>query len=295
MSEARIKLIVTGDMEKLALHNSLKRFFPSKRNCGQNVIWETPRKLHCATSHRLVPLLSHQFPSKPMQALAQAMLVEARGVAKRGLSYDLVLVIDDVELHNLGQEAVVAAHFQAAVEAVLAEYSQNTQSRYRVILRDKCSFYLFRPMVEAYLFGDSNALRIAGVPAIETPFLVHPSDVEQFETNDPVWLSECCEENAKKHSKYPWWRHECHSKHYLEHLAERGCENYEETTHGNKALQSLDWKQVPKNSQDIPIIRSLFEDISDWFGINNPIGSGVFDPCFHPGHPKRRGLLLRNM
>jgi hypothetical protein len=40
---ARIKLIVTGDMEKLALHKSLRRFFPYERD-GQKVTWEQPSK-----------------------------------------------------------------------------------------------------------------------------------------------------------------------------------------------------------------------------------------------------------
>jgi hypothetical protein len=42
---ARIKLIVTGDMEKLALHESLKRYFPSSRN-GEEVVWDKP---HCVS------------------------------------------------------------------------------------------------------------------------------------------------------------------------------------------------------------------------------------------------------
>ncbi len=48
----RIKLIVTGDMEKLALHESLRRIFPSERD-GEEVVWEQPRKIHCTTSYPL--------------------------------------------------------------------------------------------------------------------------------------------------------------------------------------------------------------------------------------------------
>ena len=40
---ARIKFIVTGDMEKSALHKSLQRFFPNIRDSDE-VIWDTPRK-----------------------------------------------------------------------------------------------------------------------------------------------------------------------------------------------------------------------------------------------------------
>src|SRR4051812_44487686 len=100
---ARIKLIVTGDMEKAALHESLRRLFPPQRD-GEEVIWDQPRKLHCATSHPLSPGGS---PSTAMLALAQAMLDEV-AIGKRGNPADLVMVIDDVELGNVGQEGVVA-------------------------------------------------------------------------------------------------------------------------------------------------------------------------------------------
>ncbi len=43
---ARIKLIVTGDMEKAALHKSLQQFFPDMRN-NEEVLWDTPRKAQC--------------------------------------------------------------------------------------------------------------------------------------------------------------------------------------------------------------------------------------------------------
>ena len=49
----RLKLIVTGDLEKVALHESLRQFFPSKCG-GDDVEWETPRKLAGeVTTHRL--------------------------------------------------------------------------------------------------------------------------------------------------------------------------------------------------------------------------------------------------
>jgi hypothetical protein len=74
---ARIKLIVTGDMEKLALHKSLRRFFPEVRD-GQPVIWEQPRKIQCATSYQLSPLQKDNSNlSTAMRHLAQAMLDEA--------------------------------------------------------------------------------------------------------------------------------------------------------------------------------------------------------------------------
>lgn len=294
---ARIKLIVTGDMEKLALHKSLRRFFPDEQD-GQKVIWDQPRKTQCATSHRLSP---NRVPSGPMKELVKAMIAEA-GIGKKGEPADLIVVIDDVELGNLGQENVIAKHFHNAVLQELNKYNTKTMRRYQDILRQKCSFHLLKPMVESYLFGDTHALRVAGVPVGETPKLVHPTDIEQFETNDPAWLPICMRENAKRQQSVPWWHHECHPKHYLEHLTERGQVFYDETTYGKNALEKLAWKKVPKYSKDpkysydTPFIRSLFEDIADWFGIPNPLGKGETHPNFYP--PKsvsRASLLLRNM
>jgi len=293
-----IKLIVTGDMEKSALHESLRRFFPENLN-GKKVIWDKPRKLHGATSFRLSPLdKNNKNLSTPMKQLAQAMFDETfRG--KTGTPADLVIVIDDVELGNLKQENIVAEHFRAAVEHVFQQGRYKPEDYYRDILRRKCSFHLLKPMTESYFFGDANALRNVGVPETEKPKLVHPTDVEQFEINDPEWLPTCRMENEKRQQKMPWWRHERHPKYYLEHLLIRGSQKqkgYDETIHGKKALEEIAWKQVPKCQSDTVFIRSLFEDIAEWFGILNPLGSGDTSPNFYPDRRVNRDLmLLRNM
>lgn len=292
----RIKLIVTGDMEKAALHKSLQKFFPNQRD-GKQVIWDVPRgPLPCATSNRLRALPPNSSPSHPMIGLAQAMIDEAI-VGKTGQPADLVVVIDDVELGNLDQEAVIAEHFRAAVNEVIQRknHDSRTEARLRNELQQKCSFHLLRPMVEAYLFGDSVALGLAGVPNGVNPCLVHPTDVEQFESNDALWLPICLAENAQKQENKSWWRNELHPKRYLEHLTERGQETYEETKGGKDALIALNWTQVPKSQPDVPIVRSLFEDLSDWFRIPSPI-SGNTHPNFWPARQvNRANLLLRNM
>ncbi len=293
----RIKLIVTGDMEKAALHKSLPKFFPNHRD-GKQVIWDVPRgPLPCATSNRLRALPPNSSPSKPMIELAKAMIAEAI-TGKTGQPADLVMVIDDVELGNLDQEAVIAEHFRAAVNEViqLKNHDSKTEDRLRNELQQKCSFHLFKPMVEAYLFGDTAALGLAGVQSGVNPCLVHPTDVEQFESDDALWLSICQDENAKKQQQNkPWWRNECHPKRYLEHLTERGHVTYEETKGGKDALIALNWSQVPKSQPDVPIVRSLFEDLSDWFCISSPI-SGKTHPNFWPARQvNRANLLLRNM
>lgn len=290
---ARIKLIVTGDMEKSALHNSLKGFFPDLRN-EEDVSWDVPRKVQCATSYPLRPLVEGLSPSTTMVSLAKAMFAEVFP-GKHGSPADFVIVIDDVELGNLGQEALIAEHFRAAVNEVFRQRNHDfrTESRLRDELRQKCSFHVLKPMVEAYLFGDPNALQLAGIPNTVISRLVHPTDVEQFESNDPNWLPFCQAENLQKQlQNKPWWRNELHPKRYIEYLTDN---TYEETENGKEALFGLDWRTVPKNHLDIPIVRSLFEDISDWFGIVSPI-NGNTDPNFWPLRSiNRADLLLRNM
>lgn len=292
-----IKLIVTGDMEKLVLHESLRRYFPGERN-GEEVIWNKPRKLHCATSFRLRSLRENNGKlSTQIKNLARAMFDETFS-GKTGICADLVIVIDDAEIGNLGQENIIAEHFRAAIKHIFEEkqYSSNTEDRYRDILRNRCSFHLLRPMVESYLFGDANALQIAGVPYTVKPKLVHPSDVEQFETNDPAWLPICRIENEKRKRTMSWWHHERHPKHYLEHLAERSQVFYDELICGKKALKEIAWEQVPKCKSDTSFLRSLFEDIADWFGIPNPLNTGDTSPHFYPARSVNRAhLLLRNI
>jgi hypothetical protein len=290
-----IKLIVTGDMEKLAIHESLRRFFPDERD-GKEVIWDKPRKLHCATSSRLRRLEEKNGKlSSQMKELVGAMFDEAF-FGKTGKPADLIIAIDDVEIGNLGQENIVADHFRAAIENVFKKRQYNREDRYRDILRKKCSFHLLKPMMESYFFGEANALRHAGISDTEKPKLLHPTDVEKFESNDAAWLPICQRENTKRQQVMSWWHHECHPKHYLEHLTERSGVLYDENTYGKKALEKIAWKQVPKCQSDTVFIRSLFEDIAEWFGIPNPIGPGHTSPDFYPDRKVNRDhLLLRNM
>jgi hypothetical protein len=288
-----IKLIVTGDMEKAALHKSLQRFFPAQQD-GSEVTWEKPRKVQGATSYQLKPLTLGGIVSNPMKELAKAMLAEVLS-GKNGNSADLVIVIDDVELGNLGQEHIIAEHFRTAVIEVIQDKTQGSTSeeaRLRDVIRKKCSFHLLKPMVEAYLFGDSNALGLAGVPSGINPCLVHLTDVEEFETNDPQWLPTCCLENTKQQINNPWWCHERHPKHYLEYLTE----SYDETIEGKTALLQLNWTLVSKCQNNIPIFRSLFEDISNWYNISSPIGIGSTHPNFWINKMVNPAtFLLRNM
>jgi hypothetical protein len=287
----RIQLIVTGDMEKAALRESLQRLFPDRR-AGRGVEWLTPRMVKGVTSHQIRP---EAPPSEPMVALAKALLAEARR-GKTGQPPDLVVAVDDAEIGNLGREQIVVAHLRAAMTRVLAEQKdENTRLEARALVRSKCSFHLLCPMAESYFFGDGHALIAAGVPASVTPRLVHPTDVEPFETDDPAWLPGCALENQKRAHHTPWWRHERHPKHYLEHLTLRGGVTYDETRQGRTALAGLAWGQIPKCATDTRVVRSLFEDLSAWFNVSNPMPGETHPSLFPTRGVKPDELLLRNL
>jgi hypothetical protein len=122
----RIKLIVTGDMEKGALRQSLQTCFPDRRG-GRRVEWLEARKEQGTTTRQIQ---ADEPPSRPMKALAKVMLTEVRKSKTIGQQPpDLVVAIDDLELGNLGREDVVVRHFRAAMRDVLDSYDEKTQAR----------------------------------------------------------------------------------------------------------------------------------------------------------------------
>lgn len=285
----RIKLIVTGDMEKLALHESLRQIFPDARE-GESVTWERPRKTHCATSYQLPKQPTE--PSSTMSMLARTMLDEAGVHPWRPDAAELVVVVEDLELGNLGREDVVVRHFQAAVEQLLDGFEIRTQERYRQRLQERCSFHLFNSMVEAYLFKDPAALRMAGVADGCVPRLLD-ADVENFETDDPDWLPTCRAENARQLAGgKDWWRHEMHPKKYLEHLSKQ---QYDEIENGVPALKALDWRAVGRVASHVRVVRCLFEDLAEWFGTTSPLAMGACHEALFPLRSRdRASMLLRN-
>lgn len=287
----RVKLIVTGDVEKLALHKSLRSMFPDRRD-GRKVSWEAPRKLEGGTT--TARLEADEDPSREMLVLAQKMIDEAC-IGKKDGPNDLVIAVVDVELGNVDREQIVVDHIRAALRVKLARYEEPLRTQYQDWLRERCSFHMLKPMVESYFFGDPAALHLAG--ARHPPLLV-VRDPEGFESCDPKWLPQCAQENAHpdRQRLKPWWRHEKHPKHYLQHLCDRAGAVYDEGLSGMVALTALKWVDVPGEPAAAPILRCLFEDLSEWFGIENPLGPGTTSPILYPPpstRPEQR--ILRNL
>lgn len=288
----RIKLIVTGDLERAALGDALRRAFPDERD-GEDVAWDTPRKVNEVTTY---PLPEGGDPSSAMGVLAAAIIEEAITGKKKGQApADLVLAVCDVELGNLGREEVIVEHLRRALATKLDRYEEQTRARYRAVLRDRCSFHLLKPMVEAVFFGEPAALLRAGVAAGVQPVL-RVDDVEEFESEDPLWTPECDQQNKQRAEQSSWWRHERHPKHYLDHLLIRSgaALPYEETEQGVAALSVIDWPTVT-NTEPSPFLRALFDDLAGWFGVSNPLGQGTPSPLtsLTPKSPPDR--WLRNL
>jgi hypothetical protein len=292
----RIRFVVTGDLERKAIAASISALFPRTASDGNPVVWLRAQKVPAATTHRLTTSVP---PSGTMKALARRVIAEA-AEGEDGSPADLVIAVDDLELHNFDQPEVVCDHFQRAMELEIEDrkLSQAAERRLRTHIRDRCSFHLLCPMVEAYFFGEPEALTRAGcAPGVE-PLLVK-EDVEDFECRDPVWLPNCTAENRRKAqppNPMPWWREERHPKHYLEHLVARNGGFYDEVLGGNEALKALDWHRVPSDGQSVMFARALFEDVADFFGVSNPLGQGEPASFTYPARKVNRSkLLLRNL
>ncbi len=304
MAEKRIKLIVTGDSEKAALHLSLKKYFPTHTASGDAVVWDVPRKAPGVTSYRLSSTAS---PSAPMRNLVEAMFAEAmNSKPPKGTQPDLVIVVDDVELGNSGQEGVIVQAFQTAVKdklkALQQQQSASTFSRTQARIQTACSFHLLCPMVESYFFADSATLAVGGVPASVAPRLAHPTNVELFDASPdphPAWQALCQRKNSEQQVRNTWWKTERHPKHYLSHLlAISAAPTYHETTLGAQMIQAVNWSRVAKTSTDSPIISALLEDIWDWFGQTPPLGDcvGQSSPATYQVRALRQTQrLLRNI
>lgn len=283
----RVRFIVTGDLERLAIVASVSRLF-----AREGVEWLRPRKIHGATSNRL---RRGQPPSGGMKAMAKALVAEALEGEDRSGPADLVIAIDDVELHNFDQREVICEQIREAIEGEIHDRSGSMQNerRIRERVRRHCSFHLMCPMAEAYVFGDVGALQRAGCSPSVRAHLTN-SDLEDFECADSNWLPHCDDVDRRMALSCPWWRERRHSKNYLAHLVDRSGGFYDEVLGGRDAFAGLNWAAVADGAR-IELMRALFEDLADFLERENPLGTGASSPLTYPGRSVRRDqLLLRN-
>jgi len=211
---AQIQLIVTGELEKLALHEALNQVTVFAQ---ANINFLKPQyKMESFTSGDV-----SKIPPKPHRTDGNIDKLAAALVAEINLSKppDMVIVIDDLEIINLHQPELVASCFHDAVDWYIQHYnwaSERTRQSRISRLRDSCSFHMLVPMVEAYFFGEvPNALNRAGAVLQSTVSGSH-IDVEKFEVkNDHDYL------NAPKGTSF-WAKNPNdriqHPKRYLDYL-----------------------------------------------------------------------------
>ncbi len=263
-----VQWIVTGQLERHALPHSLQRLFPE-------LAFEAPQLVDSVTSCDVATVTAGV--SSKLERFATA-IVAAADPGRHGSPPDLVIAVDDVELVNLRQPARIAEHVREAIRRrVDVHYSSAARrDRTREIVRTRCSFHLFCPMVEAYFFGEADALRRAG--ARRDAQLRDGRDLEDFETVDPAYLT--AHPASPDAARNP--------KRYLAHLCEP--ERYRETQHGKAALATLDWPAVTHQPQATRLARSLLADLYE------AIGRGGVEGELHPATSRfgHRDNVLRN-
>ena len=283
----RVSVLPTGRTEWHGLGMALSRLFPGHE------FYCLPSKAEIQSYNETYPyngftstplaLGGEQSPPKSALHLVRRAADEALGDRDRRAA-DLVLIVDDLELCNAHQPGVVTAVMRGAVEAHLKEVSQRSNSLFgdktRKALREKVSFHLIAPMIEAWFFADQKALALAGVAADMPVFFDDSTDPEAFVTADPAFLKADeadCPALAlltpqKKKDKRPAWLGalpRCrHPKGYLQWLCRSpkvpSRTNYTESQSGVRALARICWQDLfGRDPNHFAFLRAMVEDMAE--------------------------------
>jgi hypothetical protein len=255
---AVVALIPTGRLEHAALGPALARLFPE----DHFVVRPAERNLDGFTSRDVAPLAT--APPGPVPTSLDelvAELVNAVLPGRRGERIDFAYVVEDLELCNQGQPERVVRLFRDAVSSYIRRtWPQQSGSIFSKV-RERCSFHLFRPMTEAYFFGDAAALERAG--AERPPLLPASHDLEQFHTVDQAFLT--LPSGSNRVSDMPV--REFHPKSYLHFLCDPTLNDrqrrYRETRNGVAALELLDWERVLSSAPHCPFLHAFLDDLEE--------------------------------
>jgi hypothetical protein len=248
---SRVQLVVTGKCE-LVLHESLEQVFPELE-------WLPPIYMEGFTSTELEGPLPPGL-RRTIDKFARELIVQVDSDGDC-----LVIGVDDLERNA---PEVTTGAIRSAVSRVLLseEISQSEARRARVEaeLRERCSFHVLRPMVEAYFFGEPAALDRAGRRR-PSRFDAATTDVELFTVSDEEFTGP-----PDVDDKHDWRRggseRHAHPKRYLKFLTSNaeGIWTYRETRDGQAALRSLDWARVCGNAAHAAAVRALLNDVADF-------------------------------
>jgi len=310
----RVAVLPTGRTEWLGLAPALQQLFPGHE------FFSVPTAEELESYERSYPYdgftsscLTQSHLATPPES-ARELVARAAQVAM-GDRYsppaDLVVIVDDVELPNMHQIPLVAATMRSAVACHLRDIpNQATRVKTAQRLRDRVSFHLAAPMIEAWLFADPNALLVAGVPATTCVVFSTATDPEDFDTNDTGYVaateSGCprwCQ-NRQRKDRPKWLGTQARGKHpkgYLQWLcidpANKSCTSYSESKGGADALRSFDWNVVAtRSSQHFSLLRALVEDLAAGLGCPPNVVIAAQSP---PGPTSCHGVprvpVLRNL
>jgi hypothetical protein len=191
------------------------------------------------------------------------------------------VLVEDLELANRGNEQNVVQAMRASVERHVAAVAARRDGTRDLAdrLRERASFHLFDPMVEAYFYDDPAALHTAQGGLGRPAHRIGGRDAERLTVDaaaDPGYFAEvgeCPRHRRPKDRRCPWGgdgRRE-HPKKYLKYLCREAppnefCSTYVETTGGADALAGLDWSAVLAPPGSAPFLRALVEDLADALG-----------------------------
>ncbi len=268
-----IGLITTGQCEHRALASSLQRVL-ADRDVEVRSLYAAP--IESLTSGRV----SYPAPVSRAPTLADKLVDRiAAEVSRRG-GCDFVIAVDDLELPNVPVPQNVT---RLVRDAVLRSLGSTPTHAAVERFRDRCSFHLLCPMLEAYFYGEPAALTRAGA---RRPAILDPGrHLEAFRSADLFYMGPLDE------AGHDWRTSDrgAHPKRYLRFLAEPG--RYKETDGGCAALRELDWARVfAYQPPGIAFARSLFDDLADALGVPSPFPGPV-----HPLTARKPDGVLRNL
>ncbi len=219
-------------------------------------------------------------------------LVNAILPGRRGHRADFAYVLEDLELCNRGQPELVLSVFRNAVDVYIRQtFSQRFDSIHAQV-RERCSFHLFRPMTEAYFFGDAAALERAG--ASRPHQLPSDLDLEEFRTVDQEFLDLA----AGTRDIVDMPDREFHPKHYLRFLCDPTLSDrrkrYKEKHQGAAALMLLNWSVVLGHPLGCSFLHAFLDDLGE--ALNSPlpfVNSDFADS--RARFPGPRDRILRNL
>lgn len=315
--QMRVGILVTGETEYYGMDLALKELFPDHLFDCLPLGKKSLPGMELPTGFTSCQL-SCEHIQNPPEACLNLVALAAQAVVgdRRTEAYDLVIILDDLEICNAHQPRLVSEVMRMAVHKhleTLATCTGRIQDRTKQALKEKVSFHLVVPMIEAWFFIDEGALQRAGVRSLESVAFGIDSDPESFSTCDQSFLAAdaafCTalaeqRRSCKKKNKPKWIDNEnrCrHPKGYLQWLTRnpehKRCTNYRESSHGAYALQEFDWGQVPRRPENhLGHLKAMVKDLEEGLGSKSVVDLGYPSSGVSTAIAQRpRDRMLRNI